>query len=319
MATFDLESGGATKIRSTNNSYPPSYFLDSTERQWTPWLVPMIVVANISMFIVIMFVNDCPNKNNRGFHGGGDCVASFLGRLSFQPLKENPLFGPSPLTLDRLGALDWRKVVYMHQGWRLFSCMWLHAGVFHLLANMLSLGFIGVHLEQHFGFVRVGTIYIFSGFGGSILSLLFIHQSISVGASGALFGLLGAMLSELLTNWTIYTNKGCALLTMFTIIVVNLALGILPHVDNFAHIGGFFTGFLLGFTLLLRSVESSEDSVGSKYTVFQWFSFFISWFLLIGGFSVGLVMLFRGENVNRHCSWCHYMSCVHTSKWNCGN
>ncbi|XP_047327385.1 RHOMBOID-like protein 2 [Impatiens glandulifera] len=318
MANFDLDSGGgATKIRSTNHHYyyyPPSYFLDSTERQWTPWLVPMILVANISMFIVIMFVNDCP-KNNLGFHGG-ECVATFLGRLSFQPLKENPLFGPSTSTLDKLGALEWRKV---HQGWRLFSCMWLHAGVFHLLANMLSLGFIGVHLEQHFGFVRVGTIYILSGFGGSILSLLFIHQDISVGASGALFGLIGAMLSELLTNWTIYTNKACALLTMFTIIAVNLALGILPHVDNFAQIGGFLTGFLLGFTLLLRSVESSDDRVESKHTVFQWVSFYISWFLLIGGFSIGLVMLFRGENVNRHCSWCHYMSCVHTSRWNCGN
>lgn len=55
--------------------------------------------------------------------------------------------------------------------------------------------------------VRVGFIYLLSGIGGSILSALFIQRSISVGASGALFGLLGAMLSELLTNWTIYTNK----------------------------------------------------------------------------------------------------------------
>lgn len=55
--------------------------------------------------------------------------------------------------------------------------------------------------------VRVGAIYLLSGFGGSILSCLFLQNSISVGASGALFGLLGAMLSELLTNWTIYTNK----------------------------------------------------------------------------------------------------------------
>lgn len=55
--------------------------------------------------------------------------------------------------------------------------------------------------------VRVGGIYLISGLGGSILSCLFIQRSISVGASGALFGLLGAMLSELITNWTIYANK----------------------------------------------------------------------------------------------------------------
>lgn len=55
--------------------------------------------------------------------------------------------------------------------------------------------------------VRIGIIYLLSGFGGSVLSSLFIRNNISVGASGALFGLLGAMLSELITNWSIYTNK----------------------------------------------------------------------------------------------------------------
>lgn len=55
--------------------------------------------------------------------------------------------------------------------------------------------------------VRIGVIYLVAGVGGSVMSSLFIQNNISVGASGALFGLLGAMLSELLTNWTIYTNK----------------------------------------------------------------------------------------------------------------
>lgn len=51
-----------------------------------------------------------------------------------------------------MGALEWNKVVHGHQGWRLITCMWLHAGVIHLLANMLSLIFIGIRLEQQFGF-----------------------------------------------------------------------------------------------------------------------------------------------------------------------
>ncbi|XP_048420585.1 RHOMBOID-like protein 1 isoform X2 [Pyrus x bretschneideri] len=67
--------------------------------------------------------------------------------------------------------------------------MWLHAGVFHVLANMLSLVFIGIWPEQEFGFA------------------LFIQYGISVGAAGALFGLLGSMLSELTSNWTMYVNK----------------------------------------------------------------------------------------------------------------
>ena len=112
-------------------------------------------------------------------------MARFLGRLSFEPLKENPLFGPSSNTLEKLGALKWDKVVHGNQTWRLITCIWLHAGVIHLLANMLSLIFIGIRLEQQFGFIRVGLIYLLSGFGGSVLSSLFIQRSISVGASGA--------------------------------------------------------------------------------------------------------------------------------------
>ncbi|PKA46540.1 hypothetical protein AXF42_Ash012673 [Apostasia shenzhenica] len=175
--------------------------------------------------------------------------------------------------------------------------------------------------------VRIGIIYLLSGFGGSILSSLFIRNSISVGASGALFGLLGAMLSELITNWTIYTNKAAALLTLLIIIVINLAVGILPHVDNFAHIGGFLTGFLLGFVLLLRPqfgwIERhnlpAASQVKSKHMVYQYILCVIALLLLIAGFAVGLIMLFRGVNGNEHCSWCHYLTCVPTSKWSCGN
>lgn len=55
--------------------------------------------------------------------------------------------------LDKMGALEVQKMIHgHHQAWRLLSCMWLHAGVFHILANMLSLVFIGIRLEQEFGF-----------------------------------------------------------------------------------------------------------------------------------------------------------------------
>ncbi|RXH84601.1 hypothetical protein DVH24_032885 [Malus domestica] len=154
--------------------------------------------------------------------------------------------------LEKMGNLDAQRVVHQHQGWRLISCMWLHAGVFHVLADMLSLVFIGIRLEQEFGFVQIGFLYLMSGFGGSLLSALFIQYGISVGASGALFGLLGSMLSELTSNWTMYVNKLAALLTLLFIIIINLAVGILPHVDNFAHIGGFVSGFLLGFLFLIH-------------------------------------------------------------------
>jgi membrane associated rhomboid family serine protease len=171
-----------------------------------------------------------------------------------------------------------------------------------------------LNLNRHTRFlaVRIGVIYIVSGVGGSVLSSLFIRNNISVGASGALFGLLGAMLSELFTNWTIYSNKvhfissllaanlvpilqedqctecrfktecnlqAAALATLLVVIAINLAIGILPHVDNFAHIGGFLTGFLLGFIFLMRPhygwmqryVRPSDIKYTTKkYLPYQW-------------------------------------------------
>ncbi|KAK8530692.1 hypothetical protein V6N13_030640 [Hibiscus sabdariffa] len=330
MSGDDMESsrggGVKTNINGYNNNSSSSastYLIEDTETQWTSWLVPMVVVANIALFILVMYLNDCPNRKHTRLVG--NCVASFLGRFSFEPLKENPLFGPSSSTLKKLGALQWTDVAVKHQGWRLITCIWLHAGVIHLLVNMLSLVFIGIRLEQQFGFVRIGILYLVSGFGGSVVSALFIRNNISVGASGALFGLLGAMLSELFTNWTIYTDKAMALLTLLLIVTINLAIGILPHVGNFANIGGFLTGFLLGFVLLPRPqfgwLERRNLPAGtrpkSKYKPYQYVLWLVSVALLVSGFSVALVMLFRGENGNDHCSWCHYLSCVPTSSWDC--
>ncbi|XVF55272.1 hypothetical protein PTKIN_Ptkin06aG0023600 [Pterospermum kingtungense] len=289
-------------------------------KKWIPWLIPAFVVANTVMFIITMYVNNCP-KNSVS------CIADFLGRFSFQPFKENPLLGPSSATLQKMGALDVKKVVDGHQGWRLITCNWLHGGVFHLLANMLSLLVIGIRLEREFGFILIGLLYIISGFGGSVLSALFIQSSISVGASGALFGLLGGMLSELITNWTIYANKVAAFVTLLLIIAINLAVGILPHVDNFAHIGGFLTGFFLGFVFLIRPqfgwVSQRYASPGysaqarPKFKKYQCILWVVSLILVIVGLTLGLVMLLRGVDANDHCSWCHYLSCVPTSKWSC--
>ncbi|KAF3330013.1 rhomboid-like protease 2 [Carex littledalei] len=297
----------------------------------SPWLVPVMVVANIVLFLITMYVNDCPKHS---VTGGSPCVARFLGRFSFQPTKENPLLGPSSSTLQKMGALDVDKVVHGHQGWRLISCIWLHAGLVHILANMLCLLLIGIRLEQEFGFFKVGLVYMISGLGGSVLSALFIQSSISVGASGALFGLLGAMLSELLTNWTIYANKCAALMTLIFVIVLNLAIGILPRVDNFAHLGGFISGFLLGFVVLIRPQFGwvnqkyqytrpgslpGPASTRSKHNACQYVLWIAAAVVLIIGFVVAMVMLFRGVNGNDHCSWCHYLSCVPTSKWKCNS
>ncbi|KAK4797903.1 hypothetical protein SAY86_030229 [Trapa natans] len=290
-------------------------------KKWTVWLVPCFIASNTVMFLITMAVNNCPKNSVH-------CIGRFLGRLSFQSFKENPLLGPSSSTLLKMGALQVSRVVDKRQVWLLITCIWLHGGLFHLLANMLSLVLIGIQLEQEFGFVRIGCLYLISGLGGSLMSALFIQSNISVGASGALFGLLGGMLSEIITNWTIYSKKVATLVTLLAIIAVNLAVGILPHVDNFAHMGGFLSGFFLGFVILIRPQYSwitqkytppgfISTSIKPKFQMYQRTLWAISLIVLITGFTLGLVMLLRGVNANDYCSWCHYLSCVPTSRWSC--
>lgn len=110
---------------------------------------------------------------------------------------------------------------------------WWHTGIIlELVLSTFTCGIRFPHTHCNkihvlYYAVRVGAIYLLSGIGGSILSSLFIQRSISVGASGALFGLLGAMLSELLTNWTIYSNKVKAPITWLSL-SINCILHALP-------------------------------------------------------------------------------------------
>ncbi|KAI7726012.1 hypothetical protein M8C21_033442 [Ambrosia artemisiifolia] len=227
-----------------------------------------------------------------------------------------------------MGALEYKKVVKESEEWRILTCMWLHAGVFHVFANMLGLVLIGSRLEHEFGFVRIGALYILSGIGGSILSSLFVRATASVGASGAIFGLLGGMLSELITNWTIYANVFVALSTLIVIILINIAIGILPHIDNYAHIGGFFTGFFLGFVILIRPQFKwtnqrhvphgyTAPTTRTKYKSYQCILLIISLIALLVGFTTGLILLTRGIDGNDYCSWCHYLTCIPTPLWRC--
>ncbi|KAG6520732.1 hypothetical protein ZIOFF_017792 [Zingiber officinale] len=305
----DVEPGTTAKRQASGGGAYYYETAEEEERAWVPWLVPGFVLACVGVFVAEMYVNNCPAHP----HPLGSCVAGFLHRFSFQPTRQNPLLGPSSSTLEKMGALEWNRVVHQNQGWRLLSCVWLHAGLVHLIVNMLSLIFVGIRLEQQFGFgeisshlyssdkdkldkffylpVRIGTVYILSGFGGAVLSALLLRNNISVGASGALFGLLGSMLSELVINWAIYSNRIAALLTLIVIIIINLVIGLFPSVDNFAHIGGFLSGFLLGFVLLIRPqfgwMERHDlppsAQVTSKYKAYQCVLWLLGLILLIAG------------------------------------
>lgn len=136
------------------------------------------------------------------------------------------------------------------QYWRLLTSMFIHIGFTHLAFNSFALYQLGTGAEYLYGRVKYLLIYLLSGLAGSIASFLF-SPSISAGASGAIFGLLGAFLYFGRREPHIFSRGlGSGIIVA---LVVNLALGLMnPGIDNYAHVGGLIGGYLVSGALGLR-------------------------------------------------------------------
>ncbi|WP_242394776.1 rhomboid family intramembrane serine protease [Anaeromyxobacter oryzisoli] len=150
-------------------------------------------------------------------------------------------------TLIRFGALE-RDLVWSGQWWRLLSAAFLHAGLFHLAANMV----FGIpwcrQIERFFGSARFASLYVLGALGASALSLLG-PASVSVGASGALFGVIGAALAlhrRALGSWRAFiANRGSQQVLLNLLILA--VIGTVVPIDQFAHAGGLATGAAWGW------------------------------------------------------------------------
>lgn len=163
------------------------------------------------------------------------------------------------------GAMYVPNVTEQGEYYRLFTSMFLHFGFEHLMNNMVVLVLIGWNLELETGKVKYLIIYLISGLGGNILSawweILTADYAISAGASGAVFGLIGALLYAAIRNHGRIgevSGRGIAFM-----ILVSLYYGFTSSgVDNMAHIGGLVTGFLLG--ILLYRKRNREDGTFAR-------------------------------------------------------
>ncbi len=142
---------------------------------------------------------------------------------------------------------------YIAQGevWRLFTATLLHDGIIHLMFNLYALFALGPMLEAYIGPRRFLIIYLLGGLFGSLLSYAF-SQSISVGASGAIFGIIGATTVYFFRYRNNFGAQGRAILqNMIFVIVINLIFGYTAgYIDNWGHIGGLLGGALVAIGLM---------------------------------------------------------------------
>lgn len=196
-----------------------------------------------------------------------------LTRVDFEKdMSAAPLFALALIVVNiavfawelSVGALSSREAViaagavygervFAGENWRLATGMFLHAGFGHLIGNCLVLYVLGLASEQAWGRLRALQIYFFSGLGSSLLTAL-MQPKPSVGASGAIFGLLGAAIVFFYRHSPGLHPRarriGSALLGWG---LFQLALGLSsPIVDNWGHLGGLLTGAAFGAALPSR-------------------------------------------------------------------
>ena len=260
------------------------------------------------------------------------CTVIMIASISMnswqvEPISDNPMIGPSAETLIKMGAKQTSLIVEENESWRLVSSTVLHAGLVHYLINMLALWFVGGAIETSHGWFAAALIFTVSALGGAIMSAIFLPEYITVGASGGIFGFIGACIADILANWKLLfsdhvTEGGKKHRHIFVVVVLildialNSIIGLTPYVDNFTHLGGMAYGFLCGLSTMERL---SSDFFGmeegwvtrAKRFVIRFFGIIISVVSLI----VTLVLLLNMDPGSNPCPGCTWLSCVPFPPW----
>ncbi len=181
-------------------------------------------------------------------------------------------------TLIKFGA-NYGPLVKAGEYFRLITCAFLHIGIFHLLFNMYALYIIGMQLESFLGKTKYLIIYLFSAITASLMSIIF-SNSISAGASGAIFGLFGSLL-YFGYHYRVYLGNVIKS-QIIPLIVVNLLLGfMIGGVDNAAHIGGLIGGALMTMALGVKYKSTNFEKINGWIVtaIYTCFLIFLGFFM----------------------------------------
>ena len=139
-------------------------------------------------------------------------------------------------------------LIQQGEWWRLVTPIFLHIGFTHILMNMITLYFVGMQIEAAFGHTRFLALFLVSGIGGNIASFCF-SNSLSAGASTAIFGLFGAFMMLGESFWQNPVIRQLAQ-TFLAFVVMNILFDLFaPGIDLAGHIGGLAAGFLVAYSL----------------------------------------------------------------------
>ncbi|KAI0721378.1 rhomboid family-domain-containing protein [Cerioporus squamosus] len=193
------------------------------------------------------------------------------------------------------------------QWFRFITPIFLHAGLIHFLLNMLAQCTASAQVEREMGTPGFLILYFAAGIFGNVLGGNFaLVGAPSVGASGAIFGTVAVAWVDLFAHWRYQYQPGKKLVFMIIELIIGVAIGFIPYVDNFAHLGGLLMGLLVGMALypiISPSTRHRSIVIGLRVLALP---------LIIVLFVV-LIRNFYTSDPYQACSWCRYLSCIPTS------
>lgn len=183
-----------------------------------------------------------------------------------------PITGPNTEQLIRWGGSFGPLVLLGGQYWRLLSAAFVHIGIIHIFFNMWCLWSLGQLAEPLFGRTAYLALYLLTGIAGNILSVAWNPEVLGAGASGAIFGVAGALIGLLkFARFRVPKEQIKPILSsVLSFAGYNLLFGfIVPGIDKMAHIGGFISGLAIGFLLSSSITVSRQEYHRAKALVFS--------------------------------------------------
>uniref|UniRef100_A0A3B4XQK6 Inactive rhomboid protein n=1 Tax=Seriola lalandi dorsalis TaxID=1841481 RepID=A0A3B4XQK6_SERLL len=202
---------------------------------------------------------------------------------------------------DVCGLLPFLNPEIPDQFYRLWLSLFLHAGILHCLVSVAFQMTILRDLEKLAGWLRISIIYIISGITGNLASAIFLPYRAEVGPAGSQFGILACLFVELFQSWQILAQPWRAFTKLLCVVLFLFAFGLLPWIDNFAHICGFISGFFLSFAFLPYISFGRMDLYRKRCQI-------IVFLLVFVGLFSGLVVLFYVYPIK--CEWCELLTCI---------
>ena len=196
-----------------------------------PIITYSLIIANLIVFIITLFAG-------AGMFGIEPNLAyNFGGLVTYKNMRNNPM-----------------------ELYRLVTSMFLHDGIFHISFNIYALYILGPQLESFYGKVKYLIIYIFSGIIGGLVSMIFLNTGVGLGASGAIFGLIGAFL-YFGYHYRVYLGQVIKS-QIVPLLIINLFIGLtIPNIGLAAHLGGLIGGFLVAMAVGVKYKSTKSDII----------------------------------------------------------